>query len=555
MNPARRLSAYLLVFVILLAGFGATDLWRYLDYLVYRTLYLDAARHVQLADNILLIDLPYRSHDSDNDPTEYRLRLADLLHLIAASGHERPQAVVLDVWISNDARGLPELTDAIRRLRERREGPVDVYASFNPDADGKQHAEQLWREHAQDLYRSVLTGYGHTSLNVFMGVLSYRPELQIPSAGGTTELVWALPTRVARDMGRLDEPPGSEAVVLPVGSQEAIGHQTVAFVHSGHNTSDGTFFASRAATDPIVPDLDRKIVLVGSVLEDRYRDAPQAGPNLVAWALNDQLKRDSHARQPLNHPALVLGQTLFFAAFTALVFALLFKYVRRLQTMPALMACLSVCVSLAGLAMAGLAAVALGHVTPVGLTLFAIVLAGILTWRFALTALVTGVAEGSAKYDAFISYSRQHSDWVVKNVYEPLKAMRKADGSELAVFFDRTEIGLGEAFTARYMWAIVDSRFFIPIFSDDYYARNHTRNEMDMAYKRSVEKKIVILPVARTVQPVPEIYSHLNFVDAQANPQFIEEIRKALLGDHVAISMPPGGSMDARADERRAESG
>ena len=45
-----------------------------------------------------------------------------------------------------------------RRLRERREGPVDVYASFNPDADGKQNAEQLWKEHAQDLYRSVLDG-------------------------------------------------------------------------------------------------------------------------------------------------------------------------------------------------------------------------------------------------------------------------------------------------------------------------------------------------------------------------------------------------------------
>ena len=157
-----------------------------------------------LADNILLIDLPYRSDDSDNDPTEYRLRLADLLGVIAASERERPQAVILDVWISNDARGLADLADAIRRLRARREGPVDVYASFNPDADGKQNAEQLWKEHAQDLYRSVLTGYGHTSLNLSMGVLSYEPELQIPAAAGTTELIWALPTKVAMDLGRLD---------------------------------------------------------------------------------------------------------------------------------------------------------------------------------------------------------------------------------------------------------------------------------------------------------------------------------------------------------------
>jgi hypothetical protein len=74
MTTPKRLSSYLLVFGILLAGFVATDLWRYLDYFVYRTLYLDSAKHIQLAENILLIDLPYRSNDSDNDPTEYRQR-------------------------------------------------------------------------------------------------------------------------------------------------------------------------------------------------------------------------------------------------------------------------------------------------------------------------------------------------------------------------------------------------------------------------------------------------------------------------------------------------
>ena len=534
MITLKRLSGYLLVFVILLAGFGATGLSHSLDYFVYRTLYLDAARHIELTDNILLVDLPYRADVGDNDPTEYRLRLADLLRAIATQS-DRPQAVILDVWISNDARGLPELTDAIKGLRARRQGAVDVYASFNPDAEGKQNAQQLWREHAQDVYRSALTGYGHTSLNLFMGVLSYQPELQIPGAAGTTELIWALPTRVAIDMGRLDEQSSGDTVVLPVGNEDQMRGHIVAFVHAGNSTTNGTFVTSRSATARTELKLDKKIIVVGSLVEDRYRDAPQAGPQLIAWAINDQLKHDRHARQPLNHPGLVLGQTLFFAAFTVLVFALLFKYVKRLQTMPVLLACLSVGVGLAALAMVGKAALTLNYVTPVSLTVFAIVLAGILTWRFALTFLVTGLADGCAKYDAFISYSHQHGEWVVKNVYEPLKAMRKADGSELSVFFDRKEIGPGEAFTAKYMWAIVDSRVFIPIFSDDYYGKAHTRNEMDMAYKRSVEKKIVILPVARCAQPIPEIYSHLNFLDAQANPRFIDEIRSALLGASVAV--------------------
>jgi hypothetical protein len=525
MTMRKRPGAYLLLFVVLLAGFVATNLWRPLDYFIYRTLYLDTAEQIALADNILLVDLPYRSNDTDNDPAEYRLRLANLLDAIAARESERPQAVVLDVWISNDTRGLRELAGAMRRLRERRAGPIDVYASFNPDADATRDAERLWKEHAQDLYRSVLTGYGHTALNLFRGVVSYQPELQIPSAAGT-ELIRALPVEVAVDLGR-SEPIGD--IVFPIGSVEQLARHSVAFVHAGTNTGDGRFVASRDSSAPATPAFDKAVVLVGSVAEDRYPGAPQAGPNLIAWALNDRLTGGGHARRPLNHPALVIAQTLVFTALTVAVFALQFKFVRRVQTRPGLTACLAVGVSLLTLAAAAAAALLLGYVTPVGLTLFAIVLAGILSWRFALEFLATGRAEGAAKYDAFISYSRQESEWVVKHVYEPLKSMRKADGTELAVFFDRAEIGLGEAFTAKYMWAIVDSRFFIPVFSEDYYARNHTRNEMDLAYKRAVEKKIVILPVAYAAGTVPEIYAHLNFVDAQANPLFIEEIQKTLL--------------------------
>jgi hypothetical protein len=530
------MSAYLVVFVILLGGFAFTGLPHILDYFVYRTLSLDAARHIDLADNILLVDLPYRADASDNDPTDYRLRLANLLREIGGRPSDRPQAIAIDTWISNDARGLPELTDAIKGLRARGPGAIEVYAVFNPDAEGKRNAEQLWREHAQSVYRSALTGYGHTSMNLFMGVLSYQPELEIPGAAGTTELISALPTRIAIDMGRLDELSSGDFLVLPVGTEDRMRAHTVAFVHGGNSTTDGAFFTSRAATERVDPNLDKKIIVVGSLLEDRYKEAPRAGPQLVAWAINDQLKRDRYARQPVTQPGLVLGQALFLAGSTVLVFALLFKYVRRLQTMPLLLACLSVGAGLAALAIVGKAALTLNYVMPVGLALFAILLADLLAWRFALTFLVTGLAEGCGKYDAFISYSHQHGEWVVKNVYEPLKAMRKADGSELAVFFDRREIRLGDPFTAKYMWAIVDSRVFIPIFSDDYYAKVHTRNEMDMAYKRSVEMKIRILPVARCTQPIPEIYSHLNFVDAQANPRFIDEIRSALLGAPVVVA-------------------
>ena len=90
MATLKRLSAYLLVFAVLITGFVATGLWHELDYLVYRTFYLEASKDTRLADNILLIDLPWRQsneHASDSsDPTGYRQRLADLLDVF--SGEE-----------------------------------------------------------------------------------------------------------------------------------------------------------------------------------------------------------------------------------------------------------------------------------------------------------------------------------------------------------------------------------------------------------------------------------------------------------------------------------
>lgn len=532
MATLRQLTTHLVAFVLLLAGFAATGLWHYLDYFVYRAVYLDSSGGIEPAASLLVIDLPYRANAADNDPTEYRLRLADLLGVIAARERERPLAIVLDIWISNDSRGLPPLRQAIADLRDRVAGPVDVYAAFNPSAGGQRDASSLWNEHAQELYRSELAGYGHTSLDLFMGVLSYETDLAIPATAGATEYIRALPLTVAMALDRRGDLETDETIVLPIGSEDALAARTVAFVHAGDATTGGHFATTRDATAPLDPDFDAKVVLIGSVREDQNLIAPQAGPNLLAWALSDQMRADRDARRPLNSPVIVLGQIFGFALLTALLFALLFKYVPRLQTSPVVTACLAAVASAAVFALAAAAVLALGYVTPVGLTLFAIVLTGILSWHFALTFLVTGTAEGSGKYDVFISYSHAHSEWVRTHIYEPLLAVRKADGSPLSIFFDRTRIGLGDAFTAKYMWAIVDSRFFIPVFSDDYYARNHTRNEMEIAYKRRVEQKIVILPILRSSTPMPAIYSHLTYFDAAADPRFIEELYRAILGGH-----------------------
>jgi hypothetical protein len=278
------------------------------------------------------------------------------------------------------------------------------------------------------------------------------------------------------------------------------------------------------------------VVVVGNMADDVHVGAPQAGPKLVAWALDDARRGHRNARVPLDHGGVVAGLILAMGLLTAGAIGLLFKFVPGLQSRPAMLA---VAGSLAGvvlLVLAGAACRAMGYVMPVGLPLAAVLLAGLLGWRHAAKYLAAGAAEGTGKYDVFISYSRQHGDWVAANVFAPLSAVRKPDGQPLRIFFDRTEIGIGEAFTSKYMWAIVDSRVFVPVFSPDYYGKNHCRNEMDLAFKRHIDKRLRIAPLALEAGAVPEIFSVLNYIDVQAHPRFIDDIARTIL------SAPEGAS-------------
>ena len=155
----------------------------------------------------------------------------------------------------------------------------------------------------------------------------------------------------------------------------------------------------------------------------------------------------------------------------------------------------------------------------------AIIVSAGLCWLFAYKFLVTGVAEGAEKYDIFISYSHgPKAEWVEKNVYEPLAAYRKPDGDKLNIFFDKKSIGIGEAFTSKYMWAIVDTKCFIPVVTDEYYGKNHCRNELDLAVNRYVEKLIDINMLTFNFEAVPDPYRTFNFIEIGRNPNFIDMI-------------------------------
>ena len=278
--------------------------------------------------------------------------------------------------------------------------------------------------------------------------------------------------------------------------------------------------------------MDDKFVLIGDLKNDFQNDIATPRTYFLAWALNEKMADvdDRIAKQPLEGLSVIIFQTLFFSLFTVLIFALLFKYIKRLQTKPKLLAILSYLGGVILLLIYGVLIYYVANkVIPVGLTLIAMAIAAFLAWRFAYKFLVTGIAEGSEKYDVFISYSHGNSDWVKKNVFEPLQEFRKPNGDKLKIFFDVKSIGVGEAFTSKYMWGIVDSKFFVPVISEEYYGKNHCKNEMDLAYKRSVEKLLHIIPIAFSYDCVPEIYTHINFSDITVNPNFIEAVKQEIL--------------------------
>ena len=140
---------------------------------------------------------------------------------------------------------------------------------------------------------------------------------------------------------------------------------------------------------------------------------------------------------------------------------------------------------------------------------------------------MTAILNGLSLHGGFIPYGGTFlvfSDYA-RNALRMAALMRTRN----ILVFTHDSIGLGEAFTAKYMWGIVNSKVFVPVFSEGYYAKNHCRNEMDLAYKRSVEKLLKILPVVDGAE-VPPIYTHINYVEVAVNPDFIQAIEKVLKG-------------------------
>lgn len=547
MLTLKRLAIYLFTFLITTLIVIVLIDWRRVDNLVLSYANRPAPNDEIVNKVLVFIQLnnhPYGESECESF-TQYRQSIIKLLNTIAAETKKNngPKGIVFDIWFGKDNTELENLKAALQQTVDLK---IPVYASYhvtagnetadisniNFDVTDANHANEIYNNYITPSKTNTTSGNGryHTRFYAEQFMASYENDLYLVSQDfPDTALIESLPMRVFTDLGESKNMMNNSkriGSIVPYGNLNEMQKLTHTFIADAD--SAGHFENAQGVT--VTLNMDEKIVIVGDAINDVMNAGNSLipGPYIFTWALSDLLDNNDRLNLPLENHYLIIGQMISFALIVVMLFALIFKYIKRLQTQPALIGTMSFLLVSVLLLIYYKIILNFRAVIPIGQTVAAMLVAATLAWRFAHKFLVTGVAEGAQKYDVFISYSRNHSQWVVKNVYEPLVAYRKPNGDKLNIFFDMKSIGIGEAFTSKYMWAIVDSKCFISILSEEYYGKNHCRNELDLAYKRSVEKLLSIKMIAFTFKAVPEIYTHINFVDITVNPNFIETIKQEL---------------------------
>ena len=550
MLTLKRLAVYLITFLIVLILVIVLVDWKRVDNYIVGVANKTSNQDEIVNKEIVFVNIdkhPYGGSECESF-TLYRQSVIKLLNAVAEETKKNngPKGVVLDIWFSRDNTELENLKAALKQLKDLK---VPVYTSYNVIAGyesvdlGSINFDKIDSNHATELYDGYFAGSGggqsgsgryHTLFYAEENMASYENDIYLRSElFEDSALIESLPLKVATDLddSKSTTKPKRQGSIVPYGSIAEMQKRTYTFIPDSV-LPIGSFLPPAGSDSSMAAiNMDKKILIVGDVVNDvlDIGNATMPGPYILTWALSDLLDENIRLKLPLEGLYVIIGQMLFFAFFVVLIYALIFKYVKQLQTKPTIIAILSFLTGMVFLFIYYKLILTFKAVIPVGQTIAAMLVTAALSWRFAHKFLVTGVAEGSQKYDVFISYSHgQYGDWVIKNVYEPLAAFRKPNGDKLNIFFDKKSIGIGEAFTSKYMWAIVDSKYFIPVITEEYYKKNHCRNELDLAVNRSVEKRILINMIAFSFDAVPEPYRTYNYVDIKADPTFIDTIKAQL---------------------------
>ncbi len=517
--------------------------WHDLDWRFFQS--ISATHAPAISPKIALVDV---SSWNPEDPPGDRRTVARFLHQIVAA-KQHPKAVILDIEFgpcqSDPCRD--EIWTSARATLERALGEasragLNVYAAEGIQQSHAGNDQALALDpHDPEIY-SLLTGAAQTHFTPAPGAagLFYRvcyevPRLDQRGAQVGSEAVWAMVWRVMPDF-EVSQPCDTEHLPLFIGETLApLDPLTKQAKLAPPN------FAISATSKLPADSLNDKYVIVGTVREDRPKDADRSGPELVAWALSDVLEGEGpratlqahYQARPQNTMLLLFVPG--FSAFTAFAFTAVFFPLRRMQLKGARrylpwVAALSALV--AGLGIFALFELWMlaekwiqPQVTLISLgILLAAVLCGIRGNQIEFEELYalddTAPAE-KYDYDVFISYAHDEGAWVYEHVYLPLKAANLPNG----VFFDTTDIRGGTSWQSKIALAIDASRFIVPVYSETYFQRPYCRFEINRAHRKWVnagEESRCVLPIMRGHPKILAAVDDIQAISIDDQPDIVE---------------------------------
>ena len=530
-----RIVAYVLAFFIIMfitVFVSKTSLIRQIDLYYYGKVYLNPENVGSPENYFKFINLSGHFNIGTTFPEKVRAKVFHFLNTVDSitphSPLEKPPVIVLDVSFNNNPYYLDSIIDAIKRLNAKK---IKVYGAYDMPKNG-----ETFEEHdplqAEDLYYDYFEGGRlHTDVHLVneYGVVSYKSFIPIMNNPDIV-FVPALPIKVINDFTNkqtYDSIRKPTYFTLPVTKKflEHVKNQTYEL------PSDATAIKGKKFTDLNASDLSNKILVAGFNATDvqTVKNETIPGPYLVGMAMWNEFSNHKLTKKPYDNEMFHLGLELFCALLVVFIFDLIFKRIKKLRTKTWLIAIISFLIGVSVLYLIGLFLLSSGAVIRPSVSILSMLWACVLAWHFGVKFLVTGITEGGDLYDVFISYSHGDSIWVKQNLFNPLSEIKKSDGSKLSIFFDEKSIGVGELFTTKYMRAIVDSKWFVPVMSEEYYRKNHCRNEMGIAVKRHVEKLLGLCILALDYKYVPEELTHINYIDITKQTDFIGLLKKQLV--------------------------
>jgi hypothetical protein len=489
LSTAHTLRMLLIYAAGILALLLLANLWREADMAIYGALMPE--QKSPLRQEILLLDIDRPDGQED---AQFRSQLAELFTLLPQLLPQPPKAILLDVhFLPGNSSGISLLTESITQLKDKHK-QTKIYATL-PRLDEKGLATlaeiQKGQGEVAKLYAS-LDGFGHTE---FRKTLSGKVIYYVPYIAGIRDFV----SIAYYDSEPSLSPHTGERVVRigPTPELDTHSRNLLRFTAAAEGRPAQFCIMNIVGRCEQSDSLARKDwVIIGSLKYDRQTWGI-SGPETVAWALNDLVSPSETGRpQPVANAWLLVALALLTSLASWGVFLLLFRLWKTPPSKLWLLAMLSFVAGVVLLAAVSLLFWLAGKIFPqVSAVLLSIVL-GTIIGRLHVKAVLddamlpTGDAAAVGDYyDIFISYSHEPAnvEWVNTHIYQPLLALRKADGTALRIFMDKSELTVGMLWFRKLALSIQETAVFLPVYSPDYFQRGYCLWESEVAQRKLIK--------------------------------------------------------------------